>query len=226
FANQTADVAARDIPDAIRFVHQVRASEGTDRRISVAAHCMGSATLAMAIGGGLIPEDLGVDKVLFATIGLFYQVTWDGWTKVMDRILERLRDEIHDCQQVSPAKTPWPKPFEEVYQIWPATWGPPWEQEEKAKGKESFFHRLAFLYGQVFLVSNLHDDMKKDPAVIKRQFGAIPLELYRHAAQNALRGFAARCDAEGNLAPDTKNEEISKELAKDYMRLDNFAPFA
>ena len=105
-----------------------------------------------------------------------------------------------------------------MYQLWPKTWGPPWRDPD-----DDFFHRLAFMYGQPFLVSNLH--AKIDKAEIRKQFGAIPLELYRHAAQNAWRGFAAKCDPMGDLDPATPNEQIPAVLARTYMNLDAFEPF-
>jgi cholesterol oxidase len=216
-ANRNVDDAVADLPAAIQFIRDRRKKEGTDNtKISVLAHCMGAACFAMAIGGGLIQPEHGVDNVLLSTIGLFYRVTWDGWMKVMDRVLERVRDRFPGCIQVHPGETPWPAPLEEVYNMWPKTWGPPWEDD--------FFHRLAFMYGQPFLVSNLHPDMTRE--AVKRQFGAIPFEFYRHAAQNALRGFAVACDAEAGLSLETVNEEIPGQLAKKYLNLDRFLPFS
>ena len=123
------------------------------------------------------------------------------------------------CANLANAReTPWPPAFEDVYQIWPKTWGPPWRGPE-----DDFFQRLAFLFGQPFLVSNLHE--RVDKAEIRKQFGGIPLELYRHAAQNALRGFAATCDPMGDLDPNTPNAKIPGVLAKKYMNLAAFEPF-
>jgi pimeloyl-ACP methyl ester carboxylesterase len=215
-ANKSVDAAAADLPGALEFIHGERQKDGPDKPISVVGHCMGAACFAMAIGAGLVTPAHGVDKVVLSTIGLFYSVTWDGWMKVMDRVLERVRDKQPGVLTIHPGVTPWPAAFEEVYQMWPKTWGPPWQDE--------FFHRLAFLYGQPFLVSNLHPKMTED--AVKRQFGAIPFEFYRHAAQNALRGFAIACDAEGNLHPATANDDIPRELARTYLNLDKFVPFS
>jgi pimeloyl-ACP methyl ester carboxylesterase len=219
FANETGDVAAADLALALRFIRQVRAEEKSpDMPASVVAHCLGGACFAMAVGSGLIQAAENVDKIVFATIGLFYQVTWDGWTKVMDRLLERLPDQAPDVDHVSPAEPPWPAVLEDVYQLWPKTWGPPWRGPD-----DDFFQRLAFMYGQPFLVGNLHEKIGKTE--IRKQFGGIPLELYRHAAQNALRGFAAECDPMGKLDPATPNDEIPTVLAKKYMNLGAFEPF-
>src|SRR5205823_1015732 len=145
------------------------------------------ACLAMAMGAKKVPP-ADIDAVVLSSIGLFYEVTWDGWTKVQDRVLERAADADPAYRAISPdaTVTPWPDAMERTYALWPATWGPPW--------KDDFFRRLAFMFGQPFLVSNLHDDMGQE--AVRKQFGAIPFKLYRHAAQNALRGFAAPFDAE------------------------------
>jgi hypothetical protein len=220
-ANRNIDEAIADLPDALAFIHRQRQGEGTDQSISVLAHCMGGACFAMAIGAGLITPEHDVDNVLLSTIGLFYSVTWDGWMKVMDRVLERVRDESPQCLQISPADKVWPPAMQEAYDLWPETWGPPWGKKGDAKG--DFFHRLAFLYGQPFLVSKLHPAMTQD--VVRGQFGAIPIEFYRHAAQNALRGFAIGCDAEGRLHPETPNAEVPFVLASKYLNVDRFVPF-
>ena len=214
-ADKSADyVAENDIPQAIKYVRDVRRSEGHDDRIAVLGHCVGAATLSMSIGAGFV-EPADVDNVVLSSIGLFYEVTWDGWTKIQDRTLERVADADATFKAISPAVTPWPPAMETTYALWPTTWGPPWEGD--------FFRRLAFLFGQPFLVSNLHAAM--DQEAVRKQFGAIPFTLYRHAAQNALRGFAAPFDAEGLLPEATKNEGINAALAETYMKREAFSPF-
>jgi pimeloyl-ACP methyl ester carboxylesterase len=214
-ANANIDEAVADLPGAIAFVRDVRRREGTDRPISVVAHCMGSACFAMAIGARLVTPDSGIDKIVLSTVGLFFSVTWDGWMKVMDRVLERVRVQDPGCINIHPGKPPWPRAMEEVFRMWPKTWGPPehWD--------EDFFRRLAFMYGQPFLVSNLHPTMTPD--AIRAQFGAIPFEFYRHAAQNALRGFAIECDGEGKVPAHAPNEAIPAVLAGKYLNLDAFS---
>jgi hypothetical protein len=148
-------------------------------------------------------------------VGLFYEVTWDGWTKLQDRTLDRIADADDTIKFVTPDVRvyTWPDTMEKTYQMWPKIWGPPWDAD--------FFRRLAFMFGQPFLVSNLHDHMTQE--VVRKQFGAIPFKLYRHAAQNALRGFAALFGAEGNLNPNTPNEKISSKLAETYLNLEAFS---
>jgi pimeloyl-ACP methyl ester carboxylesterase len=224
--NEPADtVAMHDIPAALRMIRQKREDEGHPAPVAVVAHCVGAACLAMAIGGGHVAAALDTShlraclgSVVLSTVGLFYEVTWDGLAKLQDRLLDRIADEGHDVQFITPDQSvaPWPKMMEELYQMWPEVWGPPWKESKK----DDFFHRLAFMYGQPFLVSNLHPHMT--PAVIRKQFGAIPFKLYQHAAQNALRGFAAEFDAEGKLDPNTPNEEIPDKLAKTYLQPDAF----
>jgi len=215
--NEPGDtVAQQDIPAAFAFIREARGKEGHPAPIAVVAHCVGAACLAMAIGAGHVNAASGLGPVTFSTVGLFYEATWDGWTKVQDRILDRLADEDDTIKFITPdlSVSKWPDMMEKTFGMWPKVWGPPppWDVD--------FFCRLAFMFGQPFLVSNLHDRMTQD--VVRRQFGAIPFKLYRHAAQNALRGFAAPFGAEGNLNPNTPNEKISNELAGTYLHLGAF----
>jgi pimeloyl-ACP methyl ester carboxylesterase len=216
--NQPADtVAAQDIPLALKFINETREREGRPAPVAVIAHCLGAACLSMAIGAGHVKSSSGLGRIVLVAIGLFYEVTWDGWAKVQDRVLDR----IADANAATPFITPdvkvrkWPDIMEQTFELWPEVWGPPW--------KDDFFRRLAFMFGQPFLVSNLHERMTED--VVRRQFGAIPFELYRHAGQNALRGFAAVVDAEGTLNPNTPNDQIPEEVAREYLRLEAFRDF-
>jgi len=220
-ANQSADhAAAVDLPAALEAIRTTRHAEKTAYRpTSVIAHCMGAACLSMGIGAGLVTRaGHEVDRVLLSSIGLFYEVSWDGWAKVQDRVLERVFAQNPGLQTVSPLVSkaaPWPAALEEVFALWPAAWGPPWE--------EDFFQRLAFLFGQPFLVSNLHPDVTRE--VIRGQFGAIPFSFYRHTAQQVLRGFAGKLDAEAALPIATPNGEISTVLSQTYLNPARFAPF-
>lgn len=218
--NESADtVAQRDIPEAMKLIRKTRIGENHPGAVAVVGHCMGAACLAMAIGAGYVSADSGLGPVALVGVGLFYEVTWDGWSKLQDRTLDRVADEDRTIPFVTPnvKVRPWPKAMEETYKMWPKVWGPPapWDDDN-----DDFFRRLAFMYGQPFLVSNLHERMTQE--VIRAQFGAIPFKLYRHAAQNALRGFAAPFNAEGQLDPTTANDKIASELARQYVRLDAF----
>jgi len=217
--NEPGDtVAAQDIPEALKFIRKTRKDEGQrDAPVAVVAHCLGAACLSMAIGAGHVKACSGLGPVALVAVGLFYEVTWDGWTKLQDRTLDRLADQDDTIKFITPDLKggTWPDMMEKTYDMWPKVWGPPplWRADD-------FFLRLAFMFGQPFLVSNLHPSMTQD--VVRKQFGAIPFKLYRHATQNALRGFAAPFGAEGHLDPSTPNETIPNKLAETYLHLEAF----
>lgn len=206
-ANRTLDDAARiDIAEAVDFVFNA-----TDKTtVSVLAHCLGAACLSMAIGGGHILPGR-IHRVLLATIGLFYEVAWDGWAKTQDRLLDRMAT-CNPPAKISPADAKWHEMLEELYEMWPEAWGPRWEDE--------FFKRLAFMFGQPFLPSNLHPDMTRE--VLRQQFGSFPFKLFQHAGQNAIRGFAGSLDAEGSLPSTTPNDRIRSTIAETYLRPERF----
>jgi pimeloyl-ACP methyl ester carboxylesterase len=213
--NEPCDtVASQDIPRALKYIVETRNKEGHDAPVSVVGHCLGAACLAMAIGAGCVTRAQGLGRIVLSTVGLFYEVTWDGWSKLQDRILDRVADVDPTIRYITPdvSVQQWPQMMEETYQMWPKVWGPPWHAD--------FFRRLAFMYGQAFLVSNLHRHMTQQ--VVRKQFGAIPFKLYRHATQNSLRGFAASFGAEGKLLPGTSNEDIPDKLAEKYLRIEAF----
>jgi hypothetical protein len=220
-ANRSADEVARtDFPRALQTVWKRRQDEGASPKlISVVAHCMGAACFSMAVGAGWVTSDgHHVDKILLSTIGLFYEVAWDGWTKVQDRVLERCRIPAPPPLVISPDGQPgWPGPLEDVYRLWPSTWGwgPPFDTD--------FFRRLAFMFGEPFLTHDLAPTVT--PATVREQFGAIPFTFYRQCAQNVLRGFAGTLDAEGRLPTGTTNETMNIELADPYLQGQRFVPF-
>jgi pimeloyl-ACP methyl ester carboxylesterase len=217
--NEPADtVAERDIPRALDHIRRTREDEGHPAPVAIVAHCVGAACLSMAIGAGYVGVATGLGPVVLSSVGLFYEVTWDGLSKLQDRLLDRLADENPQIQFITPDQSvaQWPDMMEELYKMWPEVWGPPWKESKE----NDMFHRLAFMYGQPFLVSNLHPRMTQ--AVIRTQFGAIPFKLYQHATQNALRGLAAPFGAEGKIDPKTTNEAIPDVLASKYLRLEAF----
>jgi hypothetical protein len=221
-ANRSADDIARtDFSRALDEVWQRRQGDGAppNDKISIVAHCMGAACVSMAIGAGWVRSDAHhVDNVLLSAIGLFYEVGWDGWTKVQDGVLERCRVENPPPVVISPtADPPWPGPLAQIYDLWPRTWGwgPPFDAD--------FFRRLAFMIGEPFLTPNLVNAV--DPAAVLQQFGGIPFTFYRQCAQNVLRGFAGMLDAEGSLPPGTTNETMNSVLAQPYLQGDRFKPF-
>jgi hypothetical protein len=217
------DVARTDIPRALEQISERRREEGAPaERISIVAHCMGAACLSMAIGAGWVTAHQ-VDKILLSTIGLFYEVAWDGWTKVQDRVLERCRILNPAPLVISPTGQPtWPEPLEAVYRLWPSTWGwgPPFDGD--------FFRRLSFMFGETFLTRDPRNGaaiLAVTPEEVRQQFGGIPFTFYRQCAQNVLRGFASVLDAESNLPNGITNETLNAHLARDYLRGGRFAPF-
>jgi hypothetical protein len=220
-ANRSVDDVARtDFSRALETIWERRQGEGAPRddKTSVVAHCMGAACLSMAIGAEWVSSEAQhVDNILLSTIGLFYEVAWDGWTKVQDRVLERCRVQ-NPPPVISPtANPPWPGPLADVYRLWPRTWGwkPPFD--------EDFFRRLAFMFGEPFLTPDLAPAV--NPDTVRNQFGAIPFTFYRQCAQNVLRSFAGELDAEGQLPAGTTNETMSGVLGQPYLRGDRFRAF-
>jgi cholesterol oxidase len=180
----TLDLAAAlDVPAAVAALR--------DRRLGVPlgvlGHCMGAGALAMAIGGGSLQE-VEVDHVVLSTLGLFYQLPWDGWVKAEDHTLERVRGFEPDVRAIDAdaARGPWPEVVEKAYQRWPGTFLPP-------PGNE-IFRRLAFMYGRPYRSDYVPDDVHTEEE-LRVQFGEIPLLMYIHCAQNVRRGFVAPFDA-------------------------------
>jgi hypothetical protein len=180
----TLDNAAKlDLPAAVENIRKLKPEA---ERLAVFGHCMGAGTLAMAIGAGYVTAN-DVSHVILSTLGLFYQVPWDGWVKAEDYTLERIRGDQPTVTSidVDPERKAWPELMERVYERWPATFMP--------SGKNEVFRRIAFMFGQPYrpcLVSPAIHNEKQ----LRKQFGEIPLTLYTHCAQNVRRGFAAPFD--------------------------------
>jgi len=205
-------VAEFDIPRAVEFIQECRIAEHAAPEIAVVAHCLGAACLAMALGAGHVKPE-AIPRIVFATIGLFYEVSWDGWSKLQDRMLERIADRDPTLVSISPdPRVDWPPELKETFEMWPKVWGSPW--------REAFFQRLTYMFGQPFLVSNLSRAMTREK--VRAQFGAIPLTIYRQALQNTLRGYAAPFDAEGCLDPHTPNKDIPEKLSQRYLNVEPF----
>jgi pimeloyl-ACP methyl ester carboxylesterase len=201
-------VIREDLPAVLERVGTLTSNGDSSGELGIVAHCMGAACLAMAIAAGTLAHSpMRLSRVVFSAIGLFYEVSWDGWAKVQDRLLERVAGQAREVTTIHPGITPWPEALEDAYQLWPRTLGPICES--------MFCRRLAFMYGMPFLHRNLDSSIDDDE--IRRQFGGIPLRLYMHAAQNTYRGFAARFDAEGNLPASLPDDQIRAHLAKDYI---------
>ena len=181
----TMDKAAeRDLPAAIE---NIRKRKPKADKLAVLGHCMGAGTLAMAIGGGFVKAD-DVSHVVLSTLGLFYQVPWDGWLRAEDYTLERIRGAEPDVASIDTAfdRKPWPELMERAYKRWPAKFMP--------QGANEMFRRLAFMFGRPYRADLVPADVHTEQE-LRRQFGEIPIILYIHGSQNVRRGFAARFDS-------------------------------
>lgn len=186
----TLDRAAKlDLPRALVRIQE----RNGEKPVSVFAHCMGGGSLAMAIGAGWIGADR-VDRVVLSTLGLFYQVPWDGWVKAEDEMLERIRGEQPELTSVDcdATRKAWPDVIEKAYERWPSTLLPP-------EGNE-IFRRLSFMFGRPYRPDLLPEEVHREDE-LRSQFGEIPLKLYIHCCQNVRRGFAAPFDEATDIVP-------------------------
>jgi hypothetical protein len=197
-------VAARDIPNALARIR----TEHADKAIPVSAfaHCMGAASLSQAIAAGYLDGSLAPTDIVLSTIGLFYEVPVDGRLKASDHLLERLLnkgeasfiDPTWEAGQ-SDLRNPWPQELIDMYTAWP-DWLKPHKVTEDSEGKSEgegathvlrMCNRISFMYGEPYYEPALRPELHNDPAELMRQFGAIPLPMYVHAAQCVRRRWAA-----------------------------------
>jgi hypothetical protein len=182
----TLDAAATlDIPHAVMLVRRFgQLDEG--QPLCIVAHCLGAAALSMAIAAQTLRDV--PEKVVLSTVGLFYDVPWDGWVKAADQILERalITDPNLRFIHCDAGAHPWPANLEHAYQHWP-------ERLLPARTLDERFRRTTFMFGRTFLEGVVAPEMLLGRE-LARQFGAIPLQMYIQAGQNVRRGFAAPYD--------------------------------
>lgn len=196
------DCAARfDVPAALDAIARERASKGARGekapvQIGAVGHCMGAAILAQAIAAGHAGPEQGLRRVVLLTLGLFYEPAWDGRLKGQDHVLERLRHgaPMHLVVDPRPGRV-WPPELEEIYANWPDSLRP--HRDGELSETERMCNRVSFMYGPPYLERNLDPSIHRD-GLLEGQFGAIPLRMYLHGAQNARRGWAAPFDAEND----------------------------
>jgi hypothetical protein len=203
-------VAERDFPEALKFINEklVRetAAENPDpatRRapsVAVVAHCFGAGALAVALARGRV-EGAGVSHVVLSTLGLFYEVPWNGWVKVEDFIIERILGASPAVRAIDPRvdlageelrgvrpPLPWPPDMATAYGVWPRSWLP-----QGPTAADKIYNRLSFMFGEPYaralLAPGIHG-----PG-LARLFGGMHLGLYLHAGQMVRRGYAAPLDA-------------------------------
>lgn len=178
-------VAQTEIPEALK---QMRTS-GAVGDISVLGFCLGGGALAKAVAQGRL-EGLGVGNVVLATMGLFYEVPWNGWVKSEDFILERLLSTDPKCRSIDPFnRANWPEPMRRAHRHWPEQW----LGSTGSDPVDELFKNLTFCYGEPYARARLDPEFERE--LDERFFGPIHIGMYLHASQMIRRGYSARFDA-------------------------------
>lgn len=179
------NVVSEDIPSAVARVREL--APGLE--LSLLGHCLGGGAISMAVARGTLQ---GVPNIVLSTLGLFYEVPWNGWVKAEDFLLERAiaqpGPEVppHDRRAINPHDhTRWPPPFLEAYHHWPKAWLPHGGSRE-----DVMLRRLAFMFGQPYATEALHPSIRGD--LLHSQFGPMHIGLYLHTSQMVRRGYAAQ----------------------------------
>jgi hypothetical protein len=193
-------VAEEDFPQALDFIQKKLQSEAPQeggrpgvQPISVVAHCFGSGAFSVALARGLV-EGFGVENVVLSTMGLFYEVPWNGWVKVEDFLIERILGADPQVRAIDPREhlpgwPGWPADLASAYDLWPLKWLP----DAGPTHADDTFNRLSFMFGRPYspglLARGIHGPVLDD------LFGGMHLGLYLHAGQMVRRGYAARLNA-------------------------------
>jgi hypothetical protein len=177
-------VVSEDIPAALG---RIREHIGANVPLAIVGFCIGAGAAAIAIARGAV-EPFGVGKVILLTLGLFYEVPWNGWLKAEDFLLERVLHNAPWCRGIDPLeRIRWPGDMVAAYGLWPRGWLP-----EGTTAADEMLRRLTFMMGQPFAMQRLHPSLRNDG--IRQYFGNLPLGLYLHTSQMVRRGFAAPYD--------------------------------
>jgi pimeloyl-ACP methyl ester carboxylesterase len=172
-----------DIPQALGIVR----SHIGGAELSVLGHCVGGGAVAMAIARGNLA---GVRNIVLSTLGLFYEVPWNGWMKVEDYLIERILSSDKSCRGINPKRIDlWPKVMKDAYGDWPKAWLPYGHADPR--GLEQMLSALTFMFGQPFFIDHI-DPTLRDGVELLPVFGAMHLGLYWHLGQMVRRGYAAR----------------------------------
>jgi pimeloyl-ACP methyl ester carboxylesterase len=204
-------VAEIDIPTALKeILERVRGYAKGAKSLQVVAHCLGSGALAQSIADDRLA---GVDltHVVFSTLGLFYEVTFDNAMKAKDYVLEKIRNL--PCYFIAPEETPWPDKFEEDFTKWERMLSPECFPLENGR----LCRRLSFMYGIPYLHEQLTPELH-DPEALEKQFGPIPIEMYIQAGQNVRRRWAAPY-GEGGDCPKFISDDARKRFAGMHVTL-------
>jgi pimeloyl-ACP methyl ester carboxylesterase len=174
-------VAEDDIPRALDFIRG-RIADNTP--LSIVAYCLSSGITSMAVARGQL-EPFGVRNIVLLSLGLFYEVPWNGWIKTEDFILERVLHEDPTCRAIDPNHPErWPSLMSHTYDRWPSAWLPPPRTE-----RDDMLRRLSFMVGVAWATENLHPSLRGS---VREYFGGLHLGLYLQSGQMVRRGYAAR----------------------------------
>jgi len=177
-------VAEVDIPMGIE---EVRRKIG-GVKLSVLGHCVGAGALGIAMARGLV-DRFDIGSFVLSTLGLFYEVPWNGWAKAEDYIIERVLHDDPACRGVNPKKPGgWPRDVESSYHRWPHAWLP-----GGTGPADAMLRRMAFMVGQPYSTREI--DPSIEPAQLEGIFGNLHMGLYWHLGQMVRRGYAARFNA-------------------------------
>jgi len=180
-----AHAAREDVP---RVLAEVRRHIGDQVPLSVVGHCMGGGVMAIAVALGLVAR-FNVKNLVLSTMGLFYEVPWNGWLKAEDFIVERIPQQAPRCRGIDPKKPEtWPDVMRKACARWPAAWMPPGDSPAALMLKY-----ITFMFGQPYARELLHPSISD--ATLLEQFGPMHLGLFSYAAQLVRRGYAAELDA-------------------------------
>jgi hypothetical protein len=178
-------VIEEDLPAGLG---ELRRRLAPGRTLSVLGHCFAGGALGAGIARGVL-ERFEVDAFVLSTMGLFYEVPWNGWMKAEDFIIERVLHHDPECRAVSPKKPrAWPRDVATAFARYPRAWLPP----ASALGGE-MLRCLTFMFGQPYTPDALHPSI--GARQLESQFGYMHLGLYQHAGQLVRRGYSARFDA-------------------------------
>jgi pimeloyl-ACP methyl ester carboxylesterase len=178
----TLDQAAHDIAHGVRKIREFIGNTP----LSVMGHCVGGGITAIAVANGLLRE-LRVGAVVLTTLGLFFEVPWDGWIKAEDFILERVLANNLPPRAIDPrVREPWPREMEDAYERWPTAW------QVEPRTDHRLLNRLSFMVGRPWFPECI--DERIDDQVLDKVFGNLHLGLYVHCGQMVRRGYAAPFD--------------------------------
>jgi len=180
----TLDEAAnKDVPLGIARVRELLRGSS----LAVVGHCLGGGTTSLAIARGNL-QSAGVTSFVLTTMGLFYEVPWDGWVKSEDFLIERVIHQSPECRDIDPHESDaWPPVFKAAFRKWPRPW---LYGDRTPEGR--MLAALTFMFGRPYATEALHPSLQ-GPAILDL-FGPIHLGIYLHVGQMVRRGYAARFD--------------------------------